>query len=193
MHKKTILALPLLIAATQPAFAHVGAGAVSGFSAGLAHPVSGPDHLLVMVSVGLWAAMAGGRSVWLWPAAFLGSMLAGALMAMAGVALPLVEPTILASVVAMGTIIGLSLRLPTAAGAGLVALFGLFHGHAHGSELPLAADAANYLIGFTLSTAALHLAGMGLGLGLRRLPLGDVAPRAIGWAVSVAGLALALG
>lgn len=188
MQKKTILALPLLIAASSPAFAHVGHGATSGFSAGLAHPMMGADHLLAMVAVGLLAALAGGRALFAWPAAFLGAMVAGAVMAMSGLALPFVEPAILASLVVLGALIGLSTRMPAGIGAALIALFGLFHGHAHGTEM--AGGALGYLAGFTIATATLHVVGIGLGLATRGAKRETRLARAAGWAVCATGIAL---
>src|SRR5690606_32990283 len=116
--------------------AHVGAGATASFPAGLAHPFSGLDHMLAMVTVGLWATLRGGRALWAWPAAFVGVMLAGTALASMQVAMPLVEPGILASVVALGLLVALAIDLPVWSGALVVGLFALFHGHAHGAGAP---------------------------------------------------------
>ena len=177
------------ILAAGPALAHTGHGPVSGFAAGLGHPVGGLDHLLAMVAVGAWSALAlPMRQAWVAPLAFVLAMLAGAGLAFAGVGLPMVEAMILASVVAMGVLVALRLPLPAAVGAALVAAFALFHGHAHGSEAAGAASA--YMAGFALSTAALHIAGVGAGLLLRHSRL---ASGLAGSAVAAAGIALIAG
>ena len=118
--------------------------------------------MLAMVAVGLWAGLNGGRALWAWPAAFVGVMLAGGALGMAGVAVPMVEPGILASVIVLGLLVLTAARLPVALGAALVAAFALLHGHAHGAELPGGAAAATYAAGFALATAALHAVGLGI-------------------------------
>lgn len=192
MRGNLLLALPLALAAT-PALADVGQMPVSGLAAGLAHPLLGADHALAITAAGLWAAMSGRRAALAWPAAFLGAMVVGGTLAIFGVALPLVEPAILVSVVVLGACVGLSVGLSPAAGAALLAVFGLFHGHAHGAELPLAAGPSGYVAGFVVATAALLAVGLGLGGGLRRFSPRHAAPRLLGWVVGAAGLALAAG
>ncbi|ESW70565.1 protein hupE [Mesorhizobium sp. LSJC285A00] len=132
-------------------------------AAGFAHPLFGLDHVTVMVAVGLWAALKGGRALWAWPAAFVGLMLAGGVMGVAGVPVPFAEPAILASIVALGLLIAAAVDLPVATGAGIIGLFAVFHGHAHGTEIPETAGGLEYLAGFALATALLHGAGIGLG------------------------------
>ena len=112
--------------------------------------------MLAMVAVGLWAGLNGGRALWAWPVAFVGVMLAGGALGMAGVAVPMVEPGILASVIVLGLLVLTAARLPVALGAALVGVFALLHGHAHGAELPTEAAAATYAAGFALATALLH-------------------------------------
>jgi urease accessory protein len=153
-------ALGALFLVATPAQAHIGLGTGAGFASGLAHPFLGLDHLLAMVSVGLWAGFTGGRATWLWPLAFVGTMAAAALMGMLGAPLPLVEPGILASVLVLGALLGAAARTPAGVGAGVVAFFALFHGHAHGTEAPAAAAGLLYVAGFALATAALHAAGV---------------------------------
>ena len=127
--KKIIAIAALITCAASPAFAHVGVGSTASFAAGVAHPLSGLDHITVMVAVGLWAALKGKRALWVWPATFVGAMLVGAALGMAHVALPLVEPGILASVVALGLLVALAVDLPLAAGAAGAAVgIGLFIG-----------------------------------------------------------------
>src|SRR5471030_745529 len=123
-----------LLLASSPALANVGVGSTASFSAGVAHPLSGLDHMAVMVAVGLWAALKGGRALWIWPEAFVGVMLIGGALGMAHVPLPFVESGILASVIALGLLVALAVDLPVWLGAVVIAVFAVFHGHAHGSE-----------------------------------------------------------
>jgi urease accessory protein len=160
-----VLSLTLL---PHPAMAHVGAGGTGSFAAGLAHPFGGLDHIAVMIAVGLWAALKGGRALWIWPLVFVGTMLAGAALGMAQITMPFVEPAILASVVAIGLLVALAVDLPVWTGAAIVALFALFHGHAHGSEIPENASGLHYLAGFATATMALHLLGLGLAVACLR-------------------------
>ena len=187
--RRILLAAALTLAAT-PAFAHPGHDHVATFAAGVAHPLGGLDHLLAMVSVGLWAALRGGKAVWAWPLAFVGAMLAGGALGMAGIVLPLVEPAILASVIVLGVLTAAAIRAPIAAGASLIALFGLAHGYAHGAEAPAGAAVA-YAAGFAIATAGLHLAGLGAGLGLMKLDRPALL-HALGAGAAFGGVALAL-
>ena len=165
MLKRLALAATMLAAAAAPALAHLNPAEHGSFAAGFSHPLFGLDHILAMVAVGLWAAMIGGRAVWIVPSAFVGTMIAGFGLALLGAPLPFVEPVILASVVVLGLLIAAAVNVPVAVGAVLVGIFALFHGHAHGGELG-AATALPYLLGFALATAILHVAGIGLGLAL---------------------------
>lgn len=189
--KRATLAATLLFAAAMPAYAHVGVGTTSSFAAGFAHPLSGLDHMTVMIAVGLWAAMKGGRAVWAWPLAFVGVMLAGGALGMLHVPLPFVEPGILASVVALGLLVALAVDLPVSAGVTIIGLFALFHGHAHGTEVPENAGGLQYMAGFAVATALLHAVGIagGLGLGLRFHRLA----RAAGAGCAAVGVGLAFG
>lgn len=179
------------VAAAEPAFAHTFGAHGAGFVAGFAHPFGGFDHLLAMVAVGLWAGQLGGRALWAVPAAFVGAMVVGGLLATSGIALPKVELGIAGSLVVLGILVATAWRLPVAAAMVLVGLFAVFHGHAHGAELPQAASALGYGAGFVLATALLHGSGVALGLNARRLGASAVV-RAAGGATSLAGLALAL-
>ena len=133
---KRILTLAAVFAATvSPAFAHIGLGSTASFAAGIAHPISGLDHVTAMIAVGLWAALKGGRALWIWPATFVGVMLVGGALGMAHVPVPFVEPGILASVVALGLLVALAIDLPIAIGAAIIGAFALLHGHAHGAEV----------------------------------------------------------
>jgi len=174
--------------AASPAFAHTGMHPLgeSGFVAGFTHPLLGLDHLLAMLGVGVWAAQLGGRATWLVPAAFVGVMVAGAALALSGAALPMVEFGIGGSVLVIGGLIAFGARVPLAAAMALAGLFALFHGHAHGTELPGFAHPAACGAGFVLATALLHAAGFGIAALLRaqaaRLPLrlGGLVMAAIG-------------
>lgn len=167
----------LAVVAASPALAHTGVGqlAASGFAAGFVHPLLGLDHLLAMLGIGVWAAQVGGRANWLVPASFLAVMTAGAALAVSAVSLPLVEFGIGGSVLAIGGLIAFGARLPLALAMGLAGLFALFHGHAHGAELPGFAQPADYGAGFLVATALLHATGLGIVALLRsqatRMPL----------------------
>ncbi|HKB59683.1 MAG TPA: HupE/UreJ family protein [Gallionellaceae bacterium] len=151
----------LMLGASGAACAHPGHG-VSGFAAGLAHPFTGLDHLLAMVAVGIWAVQGGGRRVWLLPATFMTMLVAGAALALQWQGLRMVEVGIAASVLALGLLVSLSMRLPAILSVGITALFGLLHGYAHGLELPSSAHPAAFALGFLIATAFLHGSGIAL-------------------------------
>ena len=187
------LAFTIATLAATPALAHIGVGTTSGFVAGFEHPMFGLDHLLAMVSVGLWAGMVGGAALWVWPAAFVGVMMIGGVLGMAGLPMPFVEPGILASVIVLGLAVALAVRAPVWLGAVLIGLFALFHGHAHGTEVPETAGGVEYLAGFALATAILHGVGIALAIGITRTGVSTLVIRAIGAGVAVAGVALVAG
>jgi urease accessory protein len=191
---RLVLAAALSLIAA-PAFAHIGQhvdiGTTSSFAAGAAHPFSGLDHITVMIAVGLWAALKGGRALWVWPASFVGIMLVGGLLGMLQIPMPFVEPAILASVVALGLLVALAIDLPVAAGAAIIAAFAIFHGHAHGAEVPETEAGILYMAGFALSTAALHGVGIAAALALGRAGLRPLA-RLAGAACVIVGIALIL-
>ncbi len=168
MNRRILIAAAALMASAAPAFAHLNPQEHGSFAAGFSHPLFGLDHILVMVAVGLWAAQIGGRALWAVPTAFVALMAVGFALATAGIDLPFVEPAILASVVALGLLVAMAVRLDAAASAAVVGLFALFHGHAHGGELG-SAGALPFAVGFMIATAALHAAGIGLGVMLGRL------------------------
>jgi urease accessory protein len=176
--------LAALTAAT-PAFAHLDPVAHGSLAAGLSHPLTGLDHLLAMLTVGLWSALIGGRAVWAMPMAFVACMAVGFGAALAGVALPFVEPTILASLIVLGLLTALAVKTPAWVGAVLVGFFALFHGYAHGGEVGNASS-LSFGIGFAMSTAALHLTGVAFGLGQKRA----LFARLSGAAAAIAGVAL---
>lgn len=189
--KRIFAAAALSIAAT-PALAHLNPAEHGSFAAGLSHPVFGLDHILAMVAVGLWAAALGGRAIWALPVSFVGAMMVGFAAALAGMGLPFVEPMILVSVLALGLAVALSLRLPVAAAAGIVGIFALFHGHAHGGELG-AAGALAFGAGFAISTALLHAAGIALALAAGRAIAGSKVLQGLGWATALGGLWVIVG
>ena len=189
MKRRLLLAAAAFAASTAPAFAHLDPAEHGSLLAGFTHPLSGLDHILVMIAVGLWAAQIGGRALWVVPSAFVGTMAFGFVLAMAGVHLPFVEPAILASVVALGLLVAMAVRMETAACAAVVGVFALFHGYAHGGELG-AAGALPFSTGFMVATALLHVAGIGMGLGISRLSSGRIISRILGGITAFAGVAL---
>ncbi len=181
----------LLSVAAAPALAHTGHGSVDGFGHGLMHPLTGLDHLLAMVAVGLWAGLVGGRARIAYPAAFVAVMVLAGIWGMMGGTLPGVEIGIAGSVIALGAAIALKLSPPVAGGALVCGLFALFHGFAHGAELPEQAGGLGYALGFVISTAALHGVGLVLASTLAaRLPL---LARMAGGALVLAGVAILAG
>jgi urease accessory protein len=190
------LVLAYLCLTVGPAFAHVGVGPVDTFSHGFVHPLSGIDHVLAIVAVGLYAASLGGAALWLVPTAFVGTMIFGGILGYEGLPLPLVEAGIGASVVVMGLAIASGVRLPTIAAMALVGLFALFHGHAHGSEgAGLGVSFVPYAAGFILATASLHMAGIALGFGLDRIAdtSSKILRRSAGAIGALAGMAILAG
>ncbi len=190
----TLLLLGALVAwsAASPALAHTFGAAGAGLGMGLIHPVLGLDHLLAMIAVGLWAAQQGGAATWRLPGTFLGVMVAGALLGVAGAPLPAVEFGIAGSVLLFGILVALSTRLPRGAAMTLVGVFALFHGHAHGAELAQAAAPVLYALGFLVATASL-LGGAALVARRALRRASELWLRAGGGAIAAAGAALALG
>ena len=183
--KRLALALAPSLLAASPALAHLRPEEHGSLAAGFSHPLFGADHVLAMVSVGLWAAVLGGRALWTLPSAFVAAMCAGFLLSLAGLTLPFVEPAILASVIVLGVLVAMTVRLPLGAGTALVGVFALFHGYAHGAAL-------RYLAGFASATALLHVAGIAAGTVLARSGRAG-ATRGAGGIVALVGVALALG
>jgi urease accessory protein len=169
--------------------AHPGHGPADSFASGLNHPLHGLDHILAMVAVGLWAAQLGGRSLWLVPATFVSLMTVGGALGMMGVPVPMVETGIMVSVLVMGLLIAFAARLPLAASVALVGVFAIFHGYAHGTEIPLAASGFSYGFGFVVATAMLHACGIALGL-LAKKSLAAPAIRLAGAAIMICGLCI---
>jgi urease accessory protein len=179
----------VLLALLWPAraVAHTPGGEAAGFLGGLEHPISGLDHILAMVAVGLWGAQLGTPAVWLLPVTFPMVMAFGGMLGLMGVALPGIEVGIALSALALGVVVGWEARPPLWVAAVLVGFFAVFHGHAHGTELPAGGDALLYSIGFVVATGCLHATGIGMGL-IHRWPAGRVALRFAGAAVALAGV-----
>ena len=182
------LALSALLGlAASPAFAHVGVHDAIGMSAGFAHPFSGLDHLLAMISVGLWGAFLGRPLIYLLPVIFPTVMAFGGVLGMAQVPFPPVEIGIAISVIVLGGSILLRWSAPVWLAAVIVGIFGLFHGYAHGLELPSMANPISFSLGFVLATGLLHVLGITIGL-LRDGPGGERMLRAMGGAIALAGV-----
>jgi urease accessory protein len=188
---KTLLALVLALTPSL-ALAHVGVGETSGVAHGFMHPISGTDHILAMVAVGLFAAHLGGRALWLVPLSFVAMMAFGGVLGMAGIGLAYVEVAIGLSVVVLGIIVAARVNPPVAIAMALVGFFAIFHGHAHGAEMPETASGLAYGVGFILATALLHAIGIGVGISIGKA--GQRYSRTIsqiaGGAMALAGVAM---
>lgn len=181
-----MIAAVLLLTLATPAAAHPGTGLQGGFLQGFEHPLSGPDHMLAMVSVGLWGAILGRPLLIVLPMIFPMMMAVGGALGMAVVPFPPVELGIALSVLVLGAVILFEVRAPVAIACTIVALFALFHGYAHGSELPSAADPVGYSLGFVIATGLLHILGVGIG-SIRWVRRGDLALRGLGGVVAACG------
>lgn len=189
-HKTVVVGA--LALSTGAAFAHEGSGVAGGFTSGFLHPINGWDHIIAMVAVGLWGAFLGRPAIWVLPIVFPMVMAFGGAIGVTGFHIPGVETGIALSAVVLGAMIALAVRPPIWVAAVIVGSFAIFHGYAHGVELPQAADPIAYSLGFVIATGLLHLAGIAFGL-LVRWPAGKVAVRACGTAISAAGVALLIG
>jgi urease accessory protein len=183
-----VLATVAVASFSTAAFAHPGHSEL-GFAGGFTHPLTGLDHLLAMVAVGLWASQLGGRALWLLPLTFLTTMAAGAALGFGGVALPWVEIGIAGSVLVLGAMVALTLKPSLAVSLPLIAAFAVLHGYSHGVELPADDSGLTYGAGFMAATFALHLSGIAIGLLASRIPV-RFAARAAGGAIACIGLLL---
>jgi urease accessory protein len=181
-----LCAFLLCLGAGLPAWAHTGSTG-GGFLGGLAHPALGPDHIVAMIAVGLWGAFLGPPAIYTLPVVFPLVMAGGGVLGILGVPLPGVELGIAVSAVVLGLMVALAVKPPLWIAAVLVGTFAIFHGYAHGAELPPGADALAYSAGFVIATGVLHLLGIGFGL-LARWPAGRIAVRMAGGAIALAGL-----
>ncbi|MBD2749491.1 HupE/UreJ family protein [Microvirga sp. BT688] len=190
MRLKHLILAAASVGAATPALAHTGVHSMSGFAAGFLHPLGGFDHMIAMLGVGLFAASLGSRALIVVPASFVLMMIVGGVIGLAGINLPAVEVSIAASVVAVGAVVALGRSWPLSAAAMLVGFFALFHGYAHGTEVPSGATAFSYSVGFSLASAALHA----LGIGLSRIAMGhEKANQFLGAAITLAGFVIAFG
>lgn len=189
--------LVFLVAVLIPtaALAHTGHGDTSGFVHGFLHPVGGLDHVLAMVAVGVFAAVLGGRALWLVPLSFVAMMVVGFGLGIGGVDVPFVELGIALSSIVIGGAAAFGRPMPVAAAMGLVGVFAVFHGHAHGAEMPETSAGLQYAAGFVLATASLHAAGIGAAMGATALlgRYGKAAARLAGMAFAAGGLGVLAG
>jgi urease accessory protein len=187
--RTTVACLVLLTALTAPssAWAHIKAGEAAGFLSGVLHPISGWDHVLAMIAVGLWGAQLGAPAMWLLPVSFPMVMALGAMLGLLGIALPGVETGIALSAIVLGAMVLAEKRPALWIAAGVVGFFAIFHGHAHGTELPAGQSGLLYSAGFVMATGCLHGVGIAIGL-IHRWATGRVILRLAGAAVAVAGI-----
>ena len=185
--KLSALAGLAILLAPEGASAHIIQGAQGGFGSGFAHPLTGPDHFLAMFAVGLWGAQMGGRSVWTLPVTFPMIMVIGGVLGMAGLPLPAIEIGIALSILALGAAIVLAWRPAEWVALILIAYFALCHGYAHGVELPLSTDPADYAVGFVLATGMIHLFGIGVGMALGK-PMHGRLSRGLGAVIGLGGI-----
>ena len=192
--KSSFAVVPAMLMPTM-AFAHTGVGHATGFLHGFEHPISGLDHVLAMVMVGVFAWQLGGQALWRVPATFVAVMAVGGSLGVAGIAIPFVEVAIALSVVVLGAAVALNVRASVAAAMGVIGLFAIFHGHAHGAEMPEAAGGVAYTVGFMTATTLLHLAGISAGILIGKAggDHGAIVARATGGLATVAGVALLTG
>jgi urease accessory protein len=185
----------VFVLAPTIALAHTGHGDTSGLMHGFTHPITGIDHVLAMVAVGMLAAQLGGRALWLVPLGFVGVMAVAGALGMAGIQLPFSEVGIALSVIVLGLAVAFRLSLPELAALALVGFFAVFHGHVHGAEMPAAASRVPYAVGFVGATAMLHAAGVGVGLlvGWEGGTLSRRLVQAGGGAMALFGLAVLTG
>jgi len=172
--------------------AHTGNGIAGGFGSGFLHPIFGWDHVIAMVAVGLWGAFLGKPAIWVLPVVFPLVMAFGGALGVIGVPLPAVEPGIALSAIVLGGMVALAARPPIWFAACIVGVFAIFHGHAHGTELPTAANPLAYSLGFVIATGLLHVCGIAIGL-LVRWPVGTIVIRVGGGAIALAGIGFLTG
>jgi urease accessory protein len=187
-----VLSALFLVILTTAVEAHTGTGVIGGFASGLLHPIFGWDHVVAMVAVGRWGSFLGNPAYWLLPVVFPLVVAVGGAFGVLGVALPAVETGIALSGVVLGLAVLFAIRAPLWVAAIIVGVFAIFHGHAHGAELPEAANPFAFAVGFMIGTGLLHMAGIGLGL-LSRLPKGSYLVRGLGAAISLVGGAFLFG
>jgi len=171
------------------AFAHTGVGDTAGFISGFSHPIGGMDHILAMIAVGLWAAQMGGRAIWAIPTSFVTLMILGGVVGILGIPIPYIEEGILVSVLVLGVLIATASRFPVSISALIVGFFAIFHGHAHGTEMPMTAAGFTYGLGFAISTALLHTSGISIGIVFQKFNVEKVV-RFAGGGIAMGGIYL---
>jgi urease accessory protein len=176
-----------ILFAPASAFAHIQNGEAAGFLTGFVHPISGLDHVLAMVAVGLWGAQLGAPAIWVLPVAFPLVMAFGGMLGLMGVPIPGIEYGIAASAILLGAAVLFEVRAALVVTALLVGIFAIFHGHAHGTELPPGQSALLYSMGFVIATGCLHALGIGIG-AIHRWTWGQKLLRAAGAVVAVGGV-----
>lgn len=186
------LTLLAILLSSGIASAHSEAGTAGGFVSGFTHPLTGLDHMAAMVAVGLWGAFLGARAMWLLPVIFPVVMAMGGALGVAGVSLPGVEAGIALSAVALGIMVATAARPPLWVAGVLVGAFAIFHGHAHGTELPESSNALTFAIGMVIATGLLHLCGIALGL-LVKYPWGKIVVRGSGAVIAALGFCFLFG
>lgn len=191
---RALIALLFILVPTA-ALAHTGHGDTAGFLHGFAHPLGGLDHVLAMVAVGVFAFVLGGRALVLVPLSFVGMMAVGFLLGINGIAVPFVELGIAVSSIAIGAAAAWGRPMPVAGAMALVGIFAIFHGHAHGAEMPAASSGLGYALGFIAATALLHAAGIAAAIGVARLvgQYGKVAAQMAGGAFALGGVGILAG
>ena len=176
----------MLMMFASVASAHEGAGIADGFSSGFMHPVLGLDHVIAMVAVGLWGAFLGNPAIWVLPVVFPLVMAFGGALGVIGVPVPAVETGIAVSAIVLGAMVAFAVRPPIWIAAVIVGAFAIFHGHAHGTELPSAANPLAYSLGFVIATGLLHISGIAFGL-IVHWPFGKIVVRTGGSIIALAG------
>jgi urease accessory protein len=189
--RSTVLTVLFILAASQVA-AHTGEGINTGFASGFWHPIYGWDHVVAMVAVGLWGAFLGAPAIWILPIVFPLVMALGGALGVAGVPIPMIEAGIALSGVVLGLLIAFAVKAPIWVAAVIVGLFAIFHGHAHGTELPEAFSPYGYAVGFVVGTGLLHMVGIGFGV-LTRSEAGRIAVRGAGGVIALVGAAFLFG
>ncbi len=182
----------MLVAASDLALAHSAEGVAGGFISGFTHPLFGWDHVVAMIAVGLWGAFLRAPAIWLLPITFPLIMVLGGVMGILNIEIPAVETGIAASAVVLGLLVAFAVKLPVWVAMIIVAVFGVFHGHAHGTELPSAANPVSYAVGFVLATGLLHVFGILFG-ALSKWEFGKIAVRAGGVGIAAVGGAFLAG
>ncbi len=187
MSRPFVLSCAIIAASLTSAFAHTAGGIGGGLSSGFTHPLLGSDHLLAMVSVGVWGAQLGAPAIWMLPIGFPMIMAGGGALGVLGAPLPATELLIAFSVLTLGVLVARAKQLPLAAAFAIVAVFAVAHGHAHGAELPASANALAFSVGFVIATGMLHAIGITIGL-LVKWPAGALAIRGLGCLIALVGL-----